>query len=71
MNLSTVICCYNSSSRIETTLEYLAKQKLKDLSCEVILVDNNCSDATVEVAKKKLSVFIYGLDLGRKNLQKI
>ncbi len=57
MNLSTVICCYYSSSRIETTLEYLAKQNLKDLSCAVILVDNNCSDETVSVAQKKRQEF--------------
>lgn len=53
MNLSTVICCYNSSNRIATTLEYLAKQQLEGLSCEVILVDNNCSDETVAIAKSK------------------
>ena len=57
MNLYTVICCYNSSSRIKTTLEYLAKQNLKALSCEVILVYKNCSYETVSVAQKKWQEF--------------
>jgi len=49
--VSIIICCYNSSSRIEKTLAYLAAQIIKDISCEIILVDNGSSDNTVEVAR--------------------
>jgi glycosyltransferase involved in cell wall biosynthesis len=53
MEISIIICCYNSEGRIGVTLEYLAKQILPDdVSLEVILVDNNCTDKTVDVAKE-------------------
>ena len=57
MNLSVIICCYNSENRIVPTLDYLAKQTLGTLSCEIILVDNNCSDSTVETALKAWNSF--------------
>jgi glycosyltransferase involved in cell wall biosynthesis len=50
MDISVVICCYNSANLIKKTLEYIVCQDLVDLSCEVILVDNNCTDDTVSVA---------------------
>jgi glycosyltransferase involved in cell wall biosynthesis len=50
MDVSIIICCYNSASRLTQTLEHLAKQKLSGLKCELLLVDNNCSDSTVELA---------------------
>ncbi len=50
MNISVIICCYNSANRIKPALEHIACQTLAGLKCEVILVDNNCSDNTVEVA---------------------
>lgn len=50
MDISVVICCYNSANLIKRTLEYILCQELADLSCEVILVDNNCTDETVSVA---------------------
>jgi glycosyltransferase involved in cell wall biosynthesis len=52
MDISVIICCYNSGSRLIPTLEHLAKQQLNGILCEVILVDNNCTDNTVEVAVK-------------------
>lgn len=53
VNISIIICCYNSESRIGATLEHLAKQILpNDVSFEVVLVDNNCTDRTVDVAKE-------------------
>jgi glycosyltransferase involved in cell wall biosynthesis len=50
MDVSVIICCYNSSARIKTTLKHLALQVLEGLKCEVILIDNCCTDNTVEVA---------------------
>lgn len=52
MDISVIICCYNSSSTIKTTLDHLAKQSLNGLKCEVLLVDNNCTDDTVKLAEK-------------------
>jgi glycosyltransferase involved in cell wall biosynthesis len=49
MEISVIICCYNSTQRIKTTLMHLAKQKLIGMSCEIIMVDNNCTDDTVEL----------------------
>lgn len=49
MNISVIICCYNSEFKIQTVLEHLNNQNT-DLYWEVVLVDNNCTDNTVEVA---------------------
>ena len=49
--ISVVICCYNSSARLPRTLEHLARQALPGkLPLEVIVVDNNSTDGTREVA---------------------
>ncbi len=51
MDISVIICCYNSESRIRPTLQSIIQQVLpSEVSVEVILVDNNCSDETVAVA---------------------
>jgi glycosyltransferase involved in cell wall biosynthesis len=47
-----IICCYNSASRIKPTLEHISKQVIPgSISWEVVLIDNNCTDNTVEVAQ--------------------
>lgn len=52
-NLTVIICCYNSASRIRPTLEHLSKQKQKNgLIFEVLLVDNNSKDNTSEIASE-------------------
>jgi glycosyltransferase involved in cell wall biosynthesis len=49
--VTVIICCYNSSSRIEETLRHLAVQQIKDnLKWEVIVVDNASTDDTREAA---------------------
>jgi len=48
--VSVIICCHNSAARIIATLKHLWRQETNGLPFEVILVDNNCSDDTVEVA---------------------
>jgi glycosyltransferase involved in cell wall biosynthesis len=50
-DISVVVCCYNSSERIAATLDHLQSSELDGLSVEVIVVDNNCTDDTVAVAK--------------------
>ena len=50
MDLSVIVCCYNSAQRIRPTLEHLAKQKTTtSLKWEVIIVDNNSDDGTSEL----------------------
>lgn len=54
MNISVIICCYNSAKRIVNTLHHLSQCVLSanGLINEIILVDNNSSDETVVVAEK-------------------
>ena len=52
--ISVILCCYNSAERLPETLKYLAYQKTnKELEWEIILVNNNSSDNTTDVAKKE------------------
>lgn len=49
--ISIIICCYNSALKLPKTLEHLAQQKVsKDLSYEVLVVDNASTDNTAEFA---------------------
>ncbi|RXK57427.1 glycosyltransferase [Lacibacter luteus] len=49
--ISVIICCYNSAERIGATLKHLKGQMWKEDACwEVILIDNNCTDNTVNAA---------------------
>lgn len=48
--VSVIICCYNSASRIVKVLEHLAAQQ-GHFTGEIILVDNRCTDDTVEKAQ--------------------
>lgn len=51
--VSIIICCYNSANRITPTLKHIAAQKVPEsFDWEVILVNNNCTDDTVEVAER-------------------
>lgn len=53
MEVSIVICCYNSAERIRSTLEHIKEQQLSGGGIfQVVLVDNNCSDQTVQVAQE-------------------
>ncbi len=50
--VSVVVCCYNSAQVIEPTISALAQQDVpQGTGYEVILVDNNCTDTTVQLAK--------------------
>ena len=50
MKVSVVIPAYNEEKRIADCLDYVVNQEEK--ADEIILVDNNCTDKTVEIAKK-------------------
>ena len=49
--VSVIICCHNSAKKIGATLNSLATQVLQaGVDYEIILVDNNCTDNTVQIA---------------------
>lgn len=50
LKVSVVVPCYNEEGTIGQCLEALANQTVQP--AEIIIVDNNCSDNTVKVAKK-------------------
>lgn len=51
--LSVIICCFNTGFRIKSVLEYIARQELEPHQrLEVVLVDNNCKDDTLEIARR-------------------
>jgi glycosyltransferase involved in cell wall biosynthesis len=50
--ISVVLCCHNSESVVGPTVAALSSQNAEEgFPCEVLLVDNNCTDDTVEVAR--------------------
>jgi glycosyltransferase involved in cell wall biosynthesis len=50
--ISIIVCCYNSAKRLPETLKHLANQQVSgSFKWEVILVNNNSSDNTVQIAK--------------------
>jgi len=56
--ISIILCCYNSAERLPETLRHIASQKTREeLQWEVIIVNNNSQDNTVEVAKKEWSKY--------------
>lgn len=62
--ISVIVCCYNSALRLPLTLGYLSKQKTeKNLSWEIIIVNNNSKDNTVETAKSSWQSFANGKEL--------
>ena len=52
--ISILICCYNSSWIIERCLRNLLLQKVENLPLEIIVVDNNSTDNTSEIAHRIL-----------------
>jgi len=50
--VSVIVCCYNSAWVIERTLKALCNQRnIGLINYEIILVDNNCQDNTVQIAQ--------------------
>lgn len=51
--VSVVICCYNSSKRLPSTLDHLVKQQVdNEIPWEVVLIDNKSTDNTAEIAER-------------------
>ena len=55
--ISIIICCYNSASRLEKTIQHIALQKQVSFSFEVVLVDNKSTDKTSSVAQELFSKY--------------
>lgn len=55
MQLSIIICTYNSAGRLEKTLDSILAQNIDDF--EVVIVDGASTDATVEIIKNYESRF--------------
>lgn len=52
--ISIIICCYNSAKRLPATLRHVAMQEVSsNISVEVIVVNNNSTDNTSEVARNE------------------
>lgn len=61
--VSIVICCYNSAPLLPETLHHVCEQKTgENVKWEVIVIDNNSTDNTSEIAKKYLNEFSSGTD---------
>jgi glycosyltransferase involved in cell wall biosynthesis len=54
IKVSIIICTYNGTAKLDSTLEHLSLLEVDDLSqIELIFVDNASSDSSLEFAKKK------------------
>lgn len=64
--VSVIICCYNSSKRLPNTIAHLAAQQAPhEIPWEIIVVNNNSSDNTKDVAAIELNKYSI---LHKKNL---
>jgi len=58
MNISVIICCYNSAKRLPQTLRHIREQQTDQAAFwELIIVNNNSTDNTLEVAAAELEKF--------------
>jgi glycosyltransferase involved in cell wall biosynthesis len=56
IDVSLIICCYNSETRIPETLHHISRLIIpKEIIVELIIVDNNSTDNTSEIALKTWS----------------
>ncbi len=56
--ISVIICCYNSEKRLPETLKHIALQQVDDaISWEVLVINNNSSDNTREVAIQEWNTY--------------
>jgi len=54
--ISVIVCCYNSAKRLSKTLSFLLNQKtVSPVRWEIIIINNNSTDNTEEVAISILS----------------
>ncbi len=64
--VSVIVCCYNSEKRLPRTLDFLLQQDLpKNIAWEVIVVDNDSTDMTSQVANN-VSILFQAKSIGYK-----
>ncbi len=57
-NISIIICCYNSAHRLHETIKHLALQQVAESTAwELIIVNNNSTDNTLEVARNEINQY--------------
>lgn len=62
--VSVIVCCYNSATRLPKTLRHLAVQKVPEsIPWEVIVINNNSTDSTVDLAKKEWAKYSCNVKL--------
>lgn len=67
IDITVIVCCYNSANRLKSTLEHLNNQSItKSIIWDIIIVDNNSSDNTIE-----LSIELWGKFSNNINLRVI
>lgn len=64
VNVSVILCTWNNCSRLRTTMDFILRNAMQTgIDWELILVNNNCTDSTDEVANdfcgKLPVVYIY------------
>ncbi|MFC3198576.1 glycosyltransferase family 2 protein [Parapedobacter deserti] len=56
--VSVILCTYNGADKLPETIRHLAEQKMPlDVSWEVVFVDNNSSDGSLEVACREWGLY--------------
>lgn len=53
MDVSVIMCCYNSEKVLPVTLKHIARLSTDGITVELVLVNNNSSDNTTRVAKRE------------------
>lgn len=58
--ISVIICCFNSSNRIQEVIEFLSKQiQIIDIPLEIVIVDNASGDNTSKVVEELIGQYNY------------
>jgi glycosyltransferase involved in cell wall biosynthesis len=54
-SISIIICFYNASSKLKETLKHILQMDLSDIEAELILVNNNSTDNSLQVISESMA----------------